>query len=68
MRGDHSPEKQNLKRMLISRAAQKKSPKVKRMKRGRKTNKSLLRLLKDCAPESSESSLSDTDSDASFMD
>nr|QYD02376.1 ORF3 [Torque teno felis virus] len=67
MDGDLSPSKQTLRKMLLTRAAQKKSPKPKRMKRGRKTNKNLLALLNACAPESDESSMSDTDSENSFI-
>nr|QZE11924.1 MAG: ORF3 [Torque teno felis virus] len=68
MRGDHSPSKKTLKMMNLTRAARK-SPKLpRRMKRGRKTNKSLKALLDAVAHESSESSMSDTDSDASFVD
>nr|QYD01869.1 ORF3 [Torque teno felis virus] len=68
MSGEHSPTKQNLRRMNISRAAQKKSPKLRRMKRGRKTNKTLIKYLQDCAAEFTESSMSDTDSTNSFVD
>nr|QYD02136.1 ORF3 [Torque teno felis virus] len=67
MRGDHSPSKNTLRKMNLTRAARAAPKSPKRMKRGRKTNKSLLRLLDAVAHDSSESSMSDTDSDNSFV-